>query len=142
MSENKSAIKVINVNIVTLNAEFSVIENGELLIVNGLIEVVGKKVEGEHTEIFDAEGMWVVPGFINTHTHLPMTIFRGLADDLPFEEWLYKKIWPAEKKFLNKESIKIGYELGILEMIKGGTKNFNDKLLNRAFDDEGARSKK
>ena len=119
-------LKITNVNIVTLNQTFQVIENGELLIEDGVIKEIGKKVKAENAEIYDAEGLWAMPGFVNTHTHLPMTIFRGLADDLPFEEWLHKNIWPAEQKFLNKESIRIGSELGILEMIQGGTTTFND----------------
>ncbi len=119
-------LKITNVNIVTLNESFQIIQNGEILIENGIIKSIGKKIEVEPTETHNAEGMWTMPGFVNTHTHLPMTIFRGLADDLPFEEWLHKKIWPAEKRFLNKESIRIGSELGILEMIQGGTTTFND----------------
>jgi len=119
-------LKITNANIVALNKSFQIIENGELLIENGLIKKVGKKVDAENAEVFDAQGQWVMPGFVNTHTHLPMTIFRGLADDLPFDQWLHKKIWPAEKKFLNKASIRIGSELGILEMIQGGTTTFND----------------
>lgn len=126
MNKTKKQIRVINISIVTLNAAFEILENGELLITNGVIDAVGKSVEAEDAEVVDGRGQWVMPGFVNTHTHLPMTIFRGLADDLPFEQWLYKKIWPAEKKFLNKESIRIGSELGILEMIQGGTTTFND----------------
>lgn len=126
MNKIKKQIHVINVSIVTLNAAFSIIENGELLITDGVIESVGKSVNAKDAEVVDGRGQWVMPGFVNTHTHLPMTIFRGLADDLPFEQWLYKKIWPAEKKFLNTESIRIGSELGILEMIQGGTTTFND----------------
>ena len=126
MNVQNREIKIININIVTLNKTFQIIENGELHLKNGLIKTVGEKVDAENVEIFDANGMWAMPGFVNTHTHLPMTIFRGLADDLPFNEWLHKKIWPAEKKFLNAESIRIGSELGILEMIQGGTTTFND----------------
>ena len=115
-----------NVNIVTLNANFDVLLNYAILIDGAKISKIAQSVDEVGAEVYDAQGQWVMPGFVNTHTHLPMTIFRGLADDLPFEEWLYKKIWPAEKKFLNKDSIRIGSELGILEMIQGGTTTFND----------------
>ena len=126
MNKNQKMICIKNANIATLNASFEVIENGELLIENGKIKALGKSLDYESAHVIDAKGQWVMPGFVNTHTHLPMTIFRGLADDLPFEQWLHKKIWPAEQKFLNKESIRIGSELGILEMIQGGTTTFND----------------
>ena len=121
-----ATLKLTNINILTLNNGFDIILGGELLICDGKIQEIGKTLVGDFDSEFDGKGQWVMPGFINTHTHLPMTIFRGLADDLPFEEWLYKKIWPAEKKFLNKDSIRIGSELGILEMIQGGTTTFND----------------
>ncbi len=68
----------------------------------------------------------VLPGFINAHTHSPMVLFRGLADDLPLMDWLHNHIWPAEAKWLNDEFITEGTELAIAEMIKGGTTCFNE----------------
>jgi 5-methylthioadenosine/S-adenosylhomocysteine deaminase len=121
-----SSIKITNANIVTLNKEFEVLNEAEILIEDGRIKAIGKSISAHATSVYDANGKWLMPGFINTHTHLPMTIFRGIADDLPFDQWLFKKIWPAEKKFLNHESIRIGSELGVLEMIQSGTTTFND----------------
>lgn len=68
----------------------------------------------------------VLPGFINTHTHSPMVLFRGLADDLPLMEWLNNHIWPAEAKWLSEEFIFDGTELALMEMVKGGTTCFNE----------------
>lgn len=68
----------------------------------------------------------VLPGLINCHTHTPMSLFRGLADDLPLMDWLNNHIWPAEKAIINAESIKDGCRLAIAEMLRGGTTCFNE----------------
>jgi len=68
----------------------------------------------------------LMPGLINAHTHTPMTLFRGLADDLELENWLTKHIWPAENALLDAKSVAAGSLLGIAEMIRGGTTCFND----------------
>jgi 5-methylthioadenosine/S-adenosylhomocysteine deaminase len=69
----------------------------------------------------------LIPGFINTHTHAAMTLFRGLADDLALQAWLHEAIWPAEKKWLSAEMVRDGTELAIAEMIAGGTTCFSDQ---------------
>lgn len=68
----------------------------------------------------------LMPGLVNSHTHTPMNLFRGLADDLPLMDWLTKHIWPAEKALINAESVAVGTRLAIAEMIRGGTTCFND----------------
>jgi 5-methylthioadenosine/S-adenosylhomocysteine deaminase len=75
----------------------------------------------------------LMPGFINTHTHAPMTLLRGYADDLPLEQWLGEHIWPAEARWANAEFVRDGADLAILEMIRGGTTCFHDMYL---FPDE------
>jgi 5-methylthioadenosine/S-adenosylhomocysteine deaminase len=72
------------------------------------------------------ENTAIMPGLINTHTHSPMTLLRGLADDLPLMTWLNDHIWPAEGKWLGQEFIADGTQLAIAEMIKGGTTCFNE----------------
>jgi 5-methylthioadenosine/S-adenosylhomocysteine deaminase len=72
-------------------------------------------------ETIDATGCAVLPGLVNTHTHLPMTCFRGLADDLPLMEWLQDHMFPAEAKHVNREMIYRGALLGVAEMIRSGT---------------------
>ena len=68
----------------------------------------------------------LMPGLINAHTHTPMNLFRGLADDLRLLDWLQKHIWPAEKALINTESVEAGARLAIAEMLRGGTTCFND----------------
>jgi len=72
-------------------------------------------------ETLDATGCLVMPGLVNTHTHLPMTCFRGLADDLPLMEWLHGHMFPAEAKHVNREMIYRGALLAMAEMILSGT---------------------
>lgn len=68
----------------------------------------------------------LMPGLINAHTHSPMTLFRGLADDLALDEWLNKHIWPAEAKWVSDEFVNDGSQLAIAEMLRSGTTCFND----------------
>lgn len=68
----------------------------------------------------------LIPGFVNAHTHAAMTLFRGLADDLPLMDWLNNHIWPAEAKWVSPEFVREGTEYAIAEMLRGGTTCFND----------------
>ncbi|MEA3304111.1 MAG: TRZ/ATZ family hydrolase [Pseudomonadota bacterium] len=68
----------------------------------------------------------LIPGFINTHTHSAMNLFRGMSDDLALMEWLNNHIWPAEAKWLSEDFVADGSRLAIAEMIRGGTTCFND----------------
>ena len=81
---------------------------------------------GAVRETIDASGCLIMPGLVNTHTHLPMTLFRGLADDLPLMRWLNDYIFPAEGQFINAESVHTGTLLAIAEMILSGTTTFCD----------------
>ncbi len=78
----------------------------------------------------------VIPGLINAHTHAAMTLFRGLADDLPLMEWLNHHIWPAEQKWASAEFVRDGVRHAIAEMLRGGTTCFNDMYF---FPDQAAR---
>ena len=68
----------------------------------------------------------LIPGLVNAHTHSPMSLFRGLADDIPLMDWLNKHIWPAEQRWVNAEFVADGSCLAMAEMIRGGTTCFND----------------
>ena len=75
----------------------------------------------DEAEIINAKNGIIMPGLVNSHSHTAMTIFRGLADDLPLKQWLFEKIFPAEAKYLNPETVYWGALLGCLEMIASGT---------------------
>ena len=79
----------------------------------------------------------LIPGLINTHTHAAMSLFRGLADDLPLMEWLNDHIWPAESRWVSNEFVHDGTLLAITEMLRGGTTCFNDMYF---FPEETARA--
>jgi len=68
----------------------------------------------------------LIPGLINAHTHLAMTLFRGIADDLPLMDWLENHIWPLEQQWINEAFVRDGTDLAIAEMLRGGTTCFND----------------
>ncbi|MCZ7400428.1 MAG: amidohydrolase family protein [Candidatus Methanoperedens sp.] len=107
-----------------LTMDGAIIDNGVVVVDNGLITFVGRNADEKADKVIDAKGCAVMPGLINAHTHLPMTIFRGFADDLPYDKWT-KKIQPAEMK-LTPADIRAGAYLGVLEMIKTGTTAFAD----------------
>ncbi|AHF81214.1 amidohydrolase family protein [Thermococcus paralvinellae] len=97
----------------------------DIYIEDNKITKIGKNLNISADYVIDAKGKVVSPGFINLHTHSPMGLFRGLADDLPLMDWLKNHIWPKEAK-LTREITKVGAYLGALEMIKTGTTAFLD----------------
>jgi len=116
--------------VVTMDGARRVFENGAVAVKGGRIIAAGPLAEVERTyvarEIVNAGGKVIIPGIINGHTHVPMTLFRGLADDLDLQEWLTKYIFPAEAKNVTEEFVRVGARLGLAEMIRGGTTTFCD----------------
>src|SRR5258705_11192743 len=114
--------------IVTMDATRRIIDNGAIAITDGRIVAVGPRAEIEKAyqprETIDAKDLVIIPGLINGHTHIPMTLFRGLADDLDLQEWLTKYIFPAEAKNVTEEFVRAGTRLGLAEMIRGGTNTY------------------
>jgi len=92
-------------------------------VTNGIISSLGKEMSGG--DVFDARNFILLPGFVNTHTHLAMTLFRGTGDDMPLHKWLEERIWPLEANLTTKDCY-WGNMLGIVEMIRTGTTCFND----------------
>jgi 5-methylthioadenosine/S-adenosylhomocysteine deaminase len=117
-----------------LTMEGAILNEGVVLVDNGLITFVGKDKNKKADKIIDATGCAVMPGLINAHTHLSMTLFRGYADGLRYGDWI-KKIQQAEMK-LSAADIRAGAYLGALEMIKSGTTAFADMYI---YMDEVAR---
>ena len=106
------------------------IERGSVAIRNGEIVAVGpsSEVDAKFTAktVIRAGGMAVVPGFVNAHTHVPMTLFRGIADDRDLMDWLTNFIFPAEAKNVDRDFVKWGTRLAAAEMIRSGTTTFAD----------------
>ncbi len=115
--------------VVTMDAQRRVIANGFLAVRGERIVAVGEAAEAVRYRaktVLEADGKAVLPGLINAHTHAPMTLFRGLADDMRLQEWLTQVIFPAEAKNVTREMVRAGTRLACLEMIRGGTTCFVD----------------
>ncbi len=119
-----------NALVVTMDNRFQVIENGGIAIQSDQIVDIGdtERITTAYQApiVLDATKKLVLPGLINSHTHSPMTIFRGYADDMPLKKWLYDYIFPAEAAFITPETVQLGTRLAIAEMLRGGTTTFND----------------
>jgi len=116
--------------VVTMDSSRRVIDHGAVAIDHGRIASVGAaaEIDAAYTarEVVDATGKVVIPGLINGHTHVPMTLFRGIADDLDLQEWLTKYIFPAEAKNVTEDFVRVGTRLGLAEMIRSGTTTYCD----------------
>ena len=100
--------------------------HGDIYIENQeVIQVSEKPIFTEADYKIDGRKKLVLPGLVNTHTHIPMTLLRGYGDDMVLKKWLEERIWPAEAK-LDSKSVEIGTKLGLLEMISTGTTTFLD----------------
>ncbi len=106
----------------------AIIGKGVVVVDNNLITYVGRETKETAETVIDAKGCAVMPGLINAHTHLSMTLFRGFADDLAYEGWT-NKIREAEAK-LTHGDVRAGAALGALEMIRSGTTSFADMYIH------------
>src|SRR5205807_1012390 len=113
------AILVKDGTIVTMD-ESNSIARGDVLIRDGRIAEIADEIDDPVNEVIQAHGCGVLPGFVQTHIHLCQTLFRGAADDLALIDWLKKRVWPMEAAH-TPESIRASAQLGIAELIKGGT---------------------
>jgi 5-methylthioadenosine/S-adenosylhomocysteine deaminase len=127
---NRVDLLVLGGIVVTMNQGREVIEDGGVAVKAGKIVAVGSRAEisGKYVgrQRINAAGKIIIPGLINGHTHVPMVLFRGLADDLDLQEWLTKYIFPAEAKNVTEEFVRAGTRLGLAEMIRGGTTTYCD----------------
>jgi len=116
--------------VVSMNPERAIYQDGSVAINNDSIIAVGPRAEVESkyhaAQTIDARGELILPGFINGHTHVPMTLFRGLHDDVTLNDWLYKYIFPAEAKNVNEEFVRWGTRLAAAEQIRSGVTTFAD----------------
>ncbi len=131
LAQKKSIDLIVqNGTVVTMDASRRVIENGAVAVSKNEIVAVGTTTEINQKfttkQTIDARGKLIIPGLINAHTHVPMSLFRGIADDLDLNEWLTKFIFPAEAKNVTEDFVRVGTRLGVAEMIRGGTTTFCD----------------
>ena len=136
---------VLGGTIVTMDQSRRVIEDGGIAVSQGRIVAIGPRaeIESRYTsrQRVVATGKVITPGLINGHTHVPMVLFRGLADDLDLQEWLTKYIFPAEAKNVTEEFVRVGTRLGLAEMIRGGTTTYCDMYyFEDAIADETAKA--
>jgi 5-methylthioadenosine/S-adenosylhomocysteine deaminase len=129
--------------VVTVNAKHEVFSPGAVAVDNDTIVAVDRAdaiaQRFSATTIIDARDQIVLPGLVNTHTHAPMVLYRGLADDLALMAWLERYIFPAEAKTVSPEFVRIGTRLALVEMIESGTTTYADMYY---FEEEIARATK
>src|SRR5579859_6350224 len=116
--------------VVTMDGARTIYQDGSVAVRGDSIIAVGPRAEVESkykaAKTIDARGRLVLPGFINGHTHVPMTLFRGLHDDVTLNDWLYKYIFPAEAKNVTEEFVRWGTRLAAAEQIRSGVTTFAD----------------
>jgi 5-methylthioadenosine/S-adenosylhomocysteine deaminase len=123
---------VTGATIVSMDSDRRVIENGFLAVRGDEIVAMGQDVTLRYPKgivaktLIDASGKLIIPGLINGHTHIPMTLMRGLIDDVVLDDWLHKYIFPAEARNVNEDFVRWGSRLGLAEMIRSGTTTFAD----------------
>ena len=134
---------VVGGTVVTGNPADDILRPGAVAIDGDTILEIGHPNHVRATyrarELVSVADQIVLPGLVNTHTHAPMVLYRGLADDLALMEWLQKYIFPAEAKTVSPEFVRIGTRLAALEMIESGTTTFVDMYY---FEEEIARAVK
>jgi len=150
MQRNNWDIAITGGTLITMSADMEIIEDSIVGIKNSIIVAIGHNGDQKYSafkakETIDATGCIVMPGLVNTHTHLPMVCFRGMADDLPLMEWLTKHIFPVEARFVNKKMVYDGATLAMAEMILSGTTTFSNSYffedsLAEAVNDAGMRA--
>jgi len=116
--------------LVTMDKDYRVILDGALAMTDGNIVAVGASTQVldgcESDTVVDCNGCMIAPGLVNAHTHAPMTLLRGLADDLRLDVWLHGFMMPVEREFVTPEFVRLGTLLACAEMIRGGTTCFAD----------------
>lgn len=116
--------------VVTMDATERIVPNGAVAVKGSRIVAVGPRAEIDKAykakQRIDRPDALITPGLINTHTHAPMSLFRGIADDLRLQEWLEKYIFPAEARNVTPDFVRAGTQLAVLEMLLGGTTTYTD----------------
>jgi 5-methylthioadenosine/S-adenosylhomocysteine deaminase len=129
-SAKEHADTIITGMVVTMDGQRHIYDDGAVVVTGDAIVAVGPRADleakYESRQSIDAKNKLVLPGFINGHTHVPMTLFRGLHDDVTLTDWLYKYIFPAEKKNVTESFVRWGTRLAAAEQIRSGVTTFAD----------------
>ena len=145
----RADLLVLGGTVLTVDAHDTVITDGAVAIRDGAIVEVGARARLERRfrarRSIDARGRLVLPGFVNAHTHAPMTLLRGVKDDVDLMTWLEKYMFPLERRFVTREFVRWGTLLACWEMIASGTTTFADgyffeEEVARAVDEAGLRA--
>jgi len=129
-TKQKVDLVVTGGTVVTMDGARAILDDGAVAITGDAIVAVGPRAELEKKydakQTIDAKNSLVLPGFVNGHTHVPMTLFRGIHDDVTLNDWLYKYIFPAEAKNVTEEFVRWGTRLAAAEQIRSGVTTFAD----------------
>ena len=147
--QERADLLVLGGTVLTVDAHDTIVPDGAVAIRGGAIAAVGprKRIERRFRarRTIDARGGLILPGFVNAHTHAPMTLLRGIRDDVDLMTWLEKFMFPLEARFVSPEFVRWGTRLACWEMIASGTTTFADgyffeEEVARAADDVGLRA--
>ena len=123
-------ILFVNAHVLTMDENMQQFNPGAVAVTGENIVAVGNEAEIRQAysaaETVDCKGRIVMPGLVNAHTHVPMTLLRGIADDLRLDVWLQGYMWPVEREFASPEFVRLGTSIACAELIKGGVTTFND----------------
>src|SRR6184192_1680127 len=128
--QNRADLIITGGTVITMDGARTIYDDGAVVVRGDTIVAVGPRAELEAkyagSQVIDAKGKLVLPGFINGHTHVPMTLLRGLRDDVTLNDWLYKYIFPAEAKNVTEDFVRWGTRLAAAEQIRSGVTTFAD----------------
>jgi len=129
-TKDKADLIVTGGTVVTMDGARTIYDDGAIVVRGDAILAIGPRAsidaKYQAQQTIDATGKLVLPGFVNGHTHVPMTLFRGIHDDVTLNDWLYKYIFPAEAKNVNEEFVRWGTRLAVAEQIRSGVTTFAD----------------
>lgn len=137
-AKTSADLMITDAMVLTMNGDKTVYQNGTVVVKENKIIAVGDAELAKHyqaKQVLDVDGDIVMPGLINTHTHVSMTVFRSLGDDVP--DRLHRYIFPLESKLVSRDMVRIGANLGNVEMLKGGVTTYADMYY---FEDEVAKT--
>lgn len=129
-------IAYLNADFYTMDMDNHIFKNGMMIVDDQKISYIGPTstdLLSDVDQVVDLRGKWVLPGLVNVHSHILMTILRGNGDDMLLKPWLETKIWPIEAKFTT-EIASVSAQLGMLEMLKSGTTTFSDMFNPKGID--------